>query len=204
MASSSFHDDPNVVIVADTSAIININATGAAEEILTAVPNAIVVAAVIPSELEDGRRKGRRDADLLQSHITSGLIEVVSLDDLSNKYFEELVIGSAAATLDDGEAATIAYAITHNAVAIVDERKATRLCSERFPTLRAANSVDILSHPSVVRKLGSNRLKDAVFGALKGGRMRVFPEHLGWVVGVIGPDRAAQCSSLPLHARAVR
>ena len=200
MGSSSFQDDPAVVITADTSTVINLNATGFAREILTALPNVVVVTSNIPSELEDGRAKGRHDADLLAAHVASGLIQVVSLDVTANQYFEELVIGAAATTLDDGEAATIAYAVTQNAVAIIDERKATRICAERFPQLRVGNTIDLLCHPAVKRLLGHKQV-DAVFGALLCGRMRVFPHQLDWVVRLIGTDRAAQCVSLPLWAR---
>lgn len=200
MGSSSFQDDPALVIAADTSTVINLNATGFAREILTALPNVVVVAASIASELENGRAKGRRDADLLSAHVASGMIQVVSLDIAANQYFEELVVGAAATTLDDGEAATIAYAVTQDAVAIVDERKATRICAERFPQLRVGNTIDLLCHPAVKRLLG-HRQVDAVFGALLHGRMRVFPHQLDWVVSLIGTDRAAQCVSLPLWAR---
>jgi predicted nucleic acid-binding protein len=59
------------------------------------------------------------------------------------------VVGPAQTTLDDGEAATIAHAVALNGVALIDERKANRICTERFPELRIASTVDILVHPSV-------------------------------------------------------
>lgn len=49
--------------------------------------------------------------------------------------------------------------------------------------------------------LGCVRLADAVFNALHDGRMRLLPHHLKWVVGLIGPERAGQCRSLPRSVR---
>ncbi len=51
------------------------------------------------------------------------------------------------------------------------------------------------------QRLGLARLADAVFRALQDGKMRVLTEHLAWVVGLIGEERAALCSSLPRRAR---
>ena len=104
-------------------------------------------------------------------------------------------------TLDDGEAATIAYAVGRGAIAVIDERKATRIGAELFPALRIACTVDMLAHPQVQDDLGKEMLADAVFRALRDGRMRVFPHHIEWVVGLIGPEKVAACRSLPGSAR---
>jgi hypothetical protein len=49
--------------------------------------------------------------------------------------------------------------------------------------------------------LGKEGLADAVFSALCNGRMRVFPQHVSWVVSLIGAERARLCTSLPRTAR---
>src|SRR5207253_3083927 len=118
------------------------------------------------------------------------------LDDAATQHFEELVIGPAALTLDDGEAATIAYAAVNGGTALLDERKAIRIANERFPTLRLGSTVDLFADPTVEQALGHANLADALFNALRNGRMRVLPQHLAWV-GMIGPERAALCASLP-------
>jgi predicted nucleic acid-binding protein len=196
--------DPDAHLIADASTIINLNATGSAWEILQALPNRVIVADVVPVELALGRLKGRRDADLLNELVESKLIEVAQLDDNGAAYFEQLVIGSAAATLDDGEAATIAFAASRNAIALIDERKAKRICAERFPDLRVGCTVDIFTHPNVQSALGKTTLADAVFRALYYGRMRVLPHHVAWVVELIGDERAGECNSLPSSARISR
>ncbi len=202
MGSLTCLTDPAALLVADASAIINLNASGCAEKIVKALPNRVAVVDIVPEELESGRSRGRRDADLLNELIAAGLVDMVKLDDEGERHFEQLVVGPAAMTLDDGEAATIAYAVAHWAIAIVDERKATRICGKRFPSLRVGCTVNIFEHQEVQRSLGNALLADAVFNALYHGRMRVFPHHVEWVVNLIGTDRAALCTSLPNSVRA--
>jgi predicted nucleic acid-binding protein len=193
--------DPSHLLVADASTVINLNATGCAESILRALPNRVAVVDAIPDELELGRRRGRRNTDLLNDLIAMSLVAVVQLDEASGQHFESLVVGSAAMTLDDGEAATIAYAIAHGAVAIIDERKANRICSERFPALGVISTVDLFAQPAVLEALGQDKLAQAILNALQLARMRVLAHRVDWVVQLIGPHQAALCASLP---RAVR
>ena len=193
--------DGQMTIVADASAIINLNASGCAHDIIRALPNKFVVASDVADELEEGRRHGRQDADMLAALVKDGAVEMVELDDDSGGHFERLVVGPAAMTLDDGEAATIAYAVTHQGLAVIDETKATRLCARLYPALPVSCTVDILAHSAVLQALGRDRLADAVYKALRDGRMRVFEQHTRWVLDLIGPERAAGCSSLPRTAR---
>jgi predicted nucleic acid-binding protein len=203
MGSRNRLTDP-AALVGDTSAIINLNATGCARDILRAVPKRLVVVDVVAKELDRGRGRGRTDADMLDELVAEKLIEIVSLDDVAEAHFEKLVIGPAAETMDDGEAATIAYAAAAGIIAVIDERKATRLSAHLFPKLRIRCTVDILSDAEVRRSLGATLLVEAVFRALTIGRMRVLPQHVRWVVDLIGPVRAAQCPSLPKAVRQVQ
>ena len=123
------------------------------------------------------------------------------MGDVGARHFEELVIGPAAETLDDGEAATIAVAIEHHGIALIDERKAHRLCRKRYPDLRTGCTVDIFAHPEVLRALGEQKLASSVLSALMHARMHVLPHHVDWVVKLVGPDNAAHCNSLPKSVR---
>lgn len=202
MGSSTALTDPSAQLVADASTIINLIATGCAQAIVSALPNRLVVVDVVPGELETGRERGREACDRLKELVAAGVVEVVELDDDAAPHFAELVIGRAAATLDDGEAATIACALAHAGTVLIDERKARRICAERFPQLRVGCTVDVLIHPDVQRQLGSEMVAEAVFNALHGGRMGVLAHHLEWIVGLIGDERAALCPSLPRRVRA--
>ena len=201
MGPLPFLINPEALVAADTSAVINLNATGRAADILRALPNKLIIVEIVRRELHEGRLRGRKDADLLEELVAADLAQIAELGEIAAIHFEKLVVGPAASTLDDGEAATISCAVARGGIAILDERKATRLCAELFPDLCVACTVDLLRHPQVQDGLGKHALADAVFRALRDGRMRVFPHHMEWVVGLIGPERAAECASLPSSIR---
>lgn len=191
-------------ITTDASTVINLNATGRARDIAQALGSRFVVVDIVQAELDAGRRSGRRDADLLNGLLSDQLFELVKLDASAMEHFESLVVGPAVATLDDGEAATIAYSITAGATAAIDERKANSICSQRYPGLSLYSTVDILARSDVQKSLGRDELSAAVFRALMHGRMRVLPHNVQWVVDLIGPEQAAACISLPKTARRLR
>ena len=201
MVRRSCLDERTAAVVADTSVIINLNATGFAKAILRALPNRCVVVEDVSLELQIGRQTGRKDAEALAVLIDQHLVEYARLRDTGIYHFATLVSGSTTETLDDGEAATIACAIERGAVALVDERKATRICAERFPNLTIGCTIDVLAQRQVQAALGS-RLPDAVFNALDRGRMRVPDMYGQWVVDLIGKERAAGCRSLSKRFRA--
>lgn len=204
MGSLSSLTDAWTVLVADASVVINLNASGCAEKVLEALQRCVKVVDVVPDELEEGQHRQRQDAVLLEKLAASGHVEIVSLEGDGERYFEQLVVGPAQMTLDDGEAATIAYAVAKGGIALIDEVKANRICTELFPELRIACSVDVFAHEAVQNALGRRALADAVFNALFEGRMRVSPRHVDWVVSLIGADRAGRCASLPRHVRVPR
>ena len=201
MVLPNFLLDPTVDIVLDTSVCININASGFAADILNALPNRILVLNHVVTELEGGRKNGSSDADDLRGFIQKGLVELKQLNIRAMELFEQLVIGPAHSTLDDGESATIAYADSNNAIAIIDERKAHRICKERFSSLSVACTIDLLAHPTVKETLGRNNHELSIVNALEKARMRVFPEHVDWIIKIIGAENVAKYPSLPRFVR---
>ncbi len=188
-------------LVADTSALINLNATGHAEAILRACPNKVIAVDTVIAELELGRQTGRSDADGVAALVGAGLLTVVALDQTGLDQFEHLVLGPAVDTLNDGEAATLAYARQAGVVAIIDERKATRIARQKLTSVNLITTVDLLAHAAVEQVLGRPRLAEAVHRALTQARMRVFEHNVAWTIDLIGEDRAATCISLPRGAR---
>lgn len=201
MECQSSLNDPRSLVVADASIAINLIATGFAASILEALPNRFAVVKEVALELENGRRQGRNHANALNTLLAAGHVDLVQLGNPGIQYFTSLVSGPAAETLDDGEAATIAYTLEHGATALIDERKANRICAERYDVLATGCTIDVLAHNGVEAALGHTRLADGVFNALYHGRMRVLSQHVNWVVNLIGPERAAQCVSLPKAVR---
>ena len=201
MECRSCLSDPEALLVADASVAINLNASGYSEAILDALPNPFVVVEEVVLELENGRRFGRSDADALMALVHTGRTNVVQLGEAGMAKFANLVSGSSAQTLDDGEAATIACALERGGTALIDERKANRICADRYSKLPMGSSVDLFLHERTRAALGTEDLADAVFNALFNGRMRVHERHREWVLNLIGHKRAAKCKSLPWSLR---
>jgi hypothetical protein len=126
---------------------------------------------------------------------------IVELVESGLSHFTSLVSGPTMETLDDGEAATIAYAYDQGAIALIDERKANRICADRFTQLVSGCTLDLFAHADVRNHLGTDAFAEALYNALYYGRMRVQARHAAWVVSIIGPERAKHCRSLPRHAR---
>ena len=202
MECQSFRSESAVPLVADASVAINLNATRCPEIILRALPNQLTVVEQVAFELEAGRLNGRNDAAGLDALVSRGEVEIVRLGEFGMERFAQLVSGPSAQSLDDGEAATIACALERQATAVIDERKATKLCSKLFPELSVASTCHLLAHLAIEEALGRGKLAEAVFNALFFGRMRVPSDHVDWVISLIGPVRAKQCLSLPRSARA--
>lgn len=194
-------DRLSIPLAIDTSVAINLNATGCASAVIKAIPNNLIMVNVVREELNSGTCKGRADGELTSKLIEGGLIKIVRLGGVGASIFEQLVSGDAAQTLDDGEAATIAKAVEVGAIALIDERKATSICAERFSGLSVACTVDLIAHPDVQRALGQESLAEAVFSALQRARMNIHAHHLDWVVDLIGSVRVAQCRSLSKRTR---
>jgi predicted nucleic acid-binding protein len=200
MTPPSFWPDGSVPAALDTSAVINLNASGLAPEIVRALAREIVVVDEVAWDLDKGMASGRRDAERLQELVAAGLVRRASLGEAGANHFEWLSIGAGEDTLDDGEAATIALAAELGCAAMLDEAKGRRLCKARHPSVPLLGSIEMFTHPGVQRCLGE-RLGDALYGALTTARMHVLPEFHAWVVGVLGPDRTTLCKSLPRIVR---
>lgn len=193
--------DPSKPLVLDASVAINLNATGNCIRILDAIPNPVVIVDIVSRELEAGRAKGRSDADVVAALVASGRVQIASLCAECEGNFLAMVCGRGSATLDDGEAATIAWAVAHGGTPIIDEKKGLSICRDRFPSVQAATTTDIFAHDRVLAELGRDDLGDAIFNALLAARMRVQERQIPWVIDMIGSSRAQLCHSLPLSAR---
>ena len=193
--------DSDAPIVADTSVVINLDATGYFGRILGSLPNRLLVSDVVTSEVQRGEIAASRRENAIWDIIGSGQAEVVALTSDGSQMFRNLTSGSAAETLGDGEAATIAHAVDLRAIALIDERKGLRISADKFPSLVTATTLDVLTHPQVRSGLGMSRLSEAVFNALTRARMRVPQHYFQWVIDLIGVDNASKCTSLPRSVR---
>lgn len=194
MTYSSILSENTAALALDTSVLINLHACRHGVEILAAIPNRIFVPHIVARELnhETSRRNG--EEAFLQALAAAGNITLVDLSEEEFEMFFELT--SAASSLDDGEAATIAISRLRGLFPVIDERRGRRRANEIIG-IEPAWSLDLLSHPNTTASLGANLSVDALFLALRDGRMRIPPESASEVVGIIGDDRARQCTCLP-------
>jgi predicted nucleic acid-binding protein len=201
---SSFFTNPDRPLTADASAVINLNATRVAPEILGALPHPVIITENAWQELENGAAKGYEDAKRLAELTRLGLVSREPVGSLGLQVYEELITGTTLGSLDDGEAATIAYAVEVQGIALIDEAKAIRLCKANFPTLELVSTVELLLHPRIADCLGSDRHAQAMLNALRDARMSVPKQLLQQVVRLIGLEAAQTCPCLPRLMRNVR
>lgn len=188
-------------LVADASVWINIVAGGQAGTILRAMARPPILPRIVLGELERGRDKGRATAERMAELIEMGLVEVAELHADAEALFMRLVVGSISETLDDGEAATLAHAIQIGGAAMIDERKAMGLAGRRFPALPIVSSAAFMLSPATRGVLDEEQVAVMLHAALHNARMRVPDEYLAEVCRILGPVRAADCTSLPAAMR---
>lgn len=158
--------------ILDASVIINLNASKRGPQVLKATGFKFVVTDLVLEELLDGASTGRADSDELIRWTKTGLVEKIAMSRASEEYFEQLVSGDSASTLDDGEASTIAVAIALAGVAVVDEAKANRICANVFPKLLLSSTTDLLLHEAVEVAVGRGAVDELIYQALRGARMQ--------------------------------
>ena len=198
---SSCLDGSTAPVVADTSVVINLNASRFSNTILDVLPNRLVVVDQVFAELQAGQSNQHIGFHKLSTLAAQGRVEIVQLGVAENLHYDSLVSDVTSESLGDGEAATIAFAHGKCAVALVDDRKARRIGRERFRDLRLGCSLDLFTQHDVRSELGCEGLRDAIYNALEVGRMRVSSDAARWVVDLIGPERASRCRSLARHLR---
>jgi predicted nucleic acid-binding protein len=196
MTFSSCLTEEDRQLVLDASVVINLLATGAPAPILRALGIPVQVTDNVVQEVSRGDNNGDPELASLDELIASETVRVSRLEGSSLEMFAELVSGSTVETLGDGEAATLAFAHAARASAAIDERKATRIASIRFRSLRLATTIDILANHAVVSEIGKEGLARATFQALRVARMHVREHQFEWVAGTIGHENVANCPSL--------
>ena len=187
----------------DASVAINLLGTGAGAAILEATPAPVLMEEHAFREIRRHPIPSRDHTEDLGAWQDSGLLTVVSLFGEGKHIFEGPPGNGLVTQLDDGEAATIAYAVSEgkNTVPVIDERKATRLFKERWPDLQVIDTVTLVRSLVEIKTLSEDLARGAIHSALLHARMRVVPEMREWVIGLIGPDLAAKCPSLGSYGR---
>lgn len=191
----------NAALVIDTSVAINLAACGIGGRLLAANRRTIIVPGIVAGELEDAGERGQVVLAALDQWRRDGLLTIEALPEPGFEGFEELISGSTADTIDDGEAATIIHAEHISGTAVIDDGKANRIASARYANLQRASTVDLMMNDLVRDAMKAAEIADALFMALTQARTRVMNHHLDAVVQVLGPERVALCRSLRRSTR---
>lgn len=195
MTYSNFLDDNMTPLILDTSVLINLHASRQGGRILDCLPNNILVPEIVANELEHETSKNNGEYQFVQDLVADCIVRLIPLDEPEYELFGSLVSGNP--TLDDGEAATIAAAVCRNSIPVIDERKGRQRWQEYVTGKYPVWSLDLFRHPNVVAELGTVQSIEALYLALRDGRMRISEENCDHVVGLIGVQRALECTCLP-------
>lgn len=193
ICSSSLANDLTPLVL-DASVLINLHACSFGEKILAAIPNTIVVPDIVVRELGHETSRINGEHRFLENLLARQQVHLSSLDDGGWAIFERLTTTSP--SLGDGEAATIAIAAINTHRPVIDDAKGRKRAQE-LVNITSAWSLDLLVHPGVRNGLENDGYIDAVYLALREGRMRIDEERCDAVVQLIGAARALQCPSLP-------
>lgn len=175
--------------------LINLVATGRAEEILSALGRPVFVAEEVGREFLRDPRDGSDGQLTLKHLVTAGALRVSTMSDAQVERFIGLVGAPFPDDLGDGEAATIATAVGAGVIAL-DEAKGARVVGQNHPQLLIYSSLDLICSTPVLAALGVAAMQDGVRSGIRLGRMRVRPAWRTWVTEFIG------CSPASLLVRA--
>lgn len=195
MTCSSSLTDNTGPLVLDTSVLINLHASTYGEQILTAIPNDILVPQIVAGELEHETSRRNGEHSFLHSLTVSGKVMLANMTDEEYELFHQLISGFS--SLDDGEAATIAIAAKRHLFPIIDERRGRARAAALMEMQEPGWSLDILRHPLVIADLGDQDAIEALYLALRNGRMRIPPDSVDHVIALIGMERSINCTCLP-------
>ncbi|MEY9154913.1 hypothetical protein [Bradyrhizobium japonicum] len=194
--SSSLIDiaDP---LVLDTSVLINLHACQCGQRILTAIPNDILVPEIVAGELEHETSRSNGDYSFLHALVADGIVTVANLTDAEYEIFYELT--STSPSLDDGEAATIAIAAVRHLLPVIDERKGRARAGILMKARVPGWSFELFRHPAAIAILGDQPAAEALYLALRDGRMRIPSESAEGVIALLGMERSRDCTCLPAY-----
>lgn len=185
----------NGQFVLDTSVLINLHACKCGERILTAIPNDFVVSEIVAVELEHETSRRNGEYSFLYSLVATGIVTLAGMTDVEYEIFHKLT--STSPSLDDGEAATIAVAAVGHRLPVIDERRGRARASVLISARAVGWSLDLFRHPMAIAALGDQLAVEALYLALRDGRMRIPWESADSVTALIGEQRSRDCSCLP-------
>lgn len=176
--------DQGSKVVADASVIIYLNSSGHAEEIFSELACDFIVPEPVIVEIESGRSKGNKDADFLQKMLDSSFLRAEKLGLVGTVVSDRLADKLVNPHVHEGEASVIGCAVENFGNALIDEKRARRLCRNHIPALPIGCTAELLLSPCVRKILGPSTQSEALHRAVNHGNLYV-PKSLDYAVSKI-------------------
>lgn len=184
------------MLVLDTSVILNLLGSGRAKLVLENIGDQVSAPSAVLNEIRrEPEFPATRDASLAEL-FDLGLIMAIECTEDEIGLALELAGASAPDDLGDGEAYAIACAVNRKAVIGVDDNKARRVLSNRWPAMTKKFTIELLELACSRATLDASEHADIVYSALRNARMRVPKEYRRKIIELIGLNRARECPSL--------
>ena len=203
MTFSSRLTDNFSTLVIDASVIINLGASGYGIEILQTIDNHFVTSEEVVGEIkENSKNKYPKTISFLNRIIDSECLRVISLTLDEKRNCREIM--NKKNQLHEGEVASFVLAKNRGFTAIIDETTGRKVANYELSGKVVGTTMDLLCHPSVLELLGRRTLSAAVYNALRDGGMQTNLQDRGYIVELIGKERAKKCTSLPGYKELMR
>lgn len=185
MTFSSSLTDNYSTLVLDTSVIINLEASGIGKEILRVIDNDFATTMEVANDIKEiSKILHQKTISFLDSIVASELLPVLSQTDSEKRIHREIL--NIRSRLSESEVATIALAKSRSFTPIVDEKLGRRIASEVLLGHLVGRTLDVLLHPRVLSHFDQVSVNQAIYKALRVGRMQISKDDCDFVVGLIG------------------
>ena len=185
----------NDLIVFDASALINVAATGYCLQIFEMLPGQCVAEEIVIGEISGDLDKYPVNKNI-DDAVKCGVLSIVGMNSMEATTFLEFVYDENSNLLDQGEAATLAISSHRSGLAIVDEKKGTRIASQQVPPINVVSTLDLLNYIEKADGSNSVEIDKALYNSLIHARMRVPAAYENWVVSKLAKAQIEKCSSL--------
>jgi predicted nucleic acid-binding protein len=165
--------------ILDACALLNLYASGFMEAILANRPRQCCVVEQVQKESLFIRKPSDsgvgfdKEPVTLESYFQTGRLRLVKLESEN----EQNLFVNLAAQIDDGEAATIAVAISRDMQVATDDKKAIRILQQEAPNLTRLSTLDIIKLWSEIVSITPVELKTALENILKYASYRPGKNH---------------------------
>lgn len=175
--------------VLDASVIINLLGCGHAGDVLSAIGASFIVEERTLKEIRRHPVAGRSHIDELSSLEAAGLLKVHRMSDEAYVLYLDLIDDSTSACLGDGESAAIATAVTLAYGVALDDRKARKILTRRFPEIIPVTTVRLFLAASEQTRDMELKMSKIIESAVSNSRMAILKEERHLIERFVSSER---------------